>query len=149
MVHGAGRTRRAMQGLRSFAFGLAAVFIIASIAQSTALACATARGKRVELTSQSLDPDVFVWDSMARLISYQSGRFVTADVLHHTLLAPAGTRALVVSCRDRVVHPRFINGVADAVGVRLLSGRYRGQYGWVVSEDLHMLFGTSSFNPMR
>jgi len=136
-----------MQGLRSFAFGLAAFLVIASIAQSAALACATARGKRVELTSQSLDPDVFVWDSMARLINYQSGKIITDDVLHHTLLAPAGTRAVVLICRDRVVHPRFLNGVADAVGVRLLSGRYRGQYGWVVSEDLHMLFGASSFHP--
>jgi hypothetical protein len=149
MVHAAARTRRAMQGLRSFAFGLAALLVIASIAQSAAFACATARGKRVELTSQSLDPDVFVWDSMARLINYQSGKYVTADVLHHTLLAPAGTRALVVTCRDRVVHPRFMNGVADAVGVRLLSGQYRGQYGWVVSEDLHMLLRSSSFHLMH
>ncbi|HLJ84521.1 MAG TPA: hypothetical protein VKT51_10150 [Candidatus Eremiobacteraceae bacterium] len=138
-----------MRGLRSFAFGLAALFVVASIAQSSALACATARGKRVELTSQSLDPDVFVWDSMARLINYQSGKFVTDDVLHHTLLAPAGTRAVVLTCRDRVVHPRFVNGVADAVGVRLLSGRYRGQYGWVVSEDLHMLLGSPAPNPPR
>jgi hypothetical protein len=138
-----------MHGLRSFAFGLAALLIIASIVQSAALACATARGKQVELTSQSLDPDVFVWDSMARLINYQAGKFLTADVLHHTLLAPAGTRAVVLVCRDRVVHPRFIDGVADAVGVRLLTGRYRGQYGWVVSEDLHMLFGTSSIHPLH
>ena len=138
-----------MQGMRSFAFGLAALFVVASVTQDPALGCATARGKRVELTSQSLDPDVFVWDSMARLIDYQSGKFVTDDVLHHTLLAPAGTRAIVLICRDRVVHPRFVNGVADAVGVRLESGRYRGQYGWVVSEDLHMLSGTPTPSPRR
>jgi hypothetical protein len=86
-----------MQGLRSFAFALAALLGVASIAQSTALACATARGKRVELTSQSLDPDVFVWDSMARLINYQSGKYVTDDVSRPRALMPSSSSAAIAS----------------------------------------------------
>ena len=127
-----------MQGMRSLAFGLAALFIGSSIPQSSALACATSRGERVELTSQSLDPDVFVWDSLSRLVNYQAGKYVTADVLRHTFLAAAGTTAVVVACRDHAVHARFMTSVSDAVGIRVTSGRFRGSYGWVVSDDLHM-----------
>ncbi len=136
-----------MQGMRSLTLGLVAALTAASVAESSALACMASRGKHVELTAQSLDPDVFVWDSMARLINYQSGNYITADVLHHTLLAPAGTRAVVIVCRDRVVHPRFVTGAADAVGIRLVSGRNRGQYGWVVSDDLHMPIGILPVQP--
>ena len=147
MQRRSGRNREAMQGLRSLAFGLAAVFVIASTPQSSALACAASRGKRVELTSQSLDPDVFVWDSMSRLINYQAGKYVTSDVLNHTLLAPAGTWAVVTACRSKVVRPRFTTGVSDAVGIRLTTGRFRGSYGWVVSDDLHMLSSAPAAHP--
>jgi hypothetical protein len=85
-----------------------------------------------------MDPDVFVWDSMMRLTNYTAGKYATEDVLHHTILVPAGTEAVVVICRDRAAHPRFTNGDADAVGVKLSTGRYRGRYGWVISVDLHV-----------
>ena len=84
-----------------------------------------------------MDPDVFVWDSMQRLTNYTAGKYVTDDVLRHTLLVSAGTEAVVVSCRDRVAHPRYSTGDADAVGVKLSTGRYRGRYGWVISMDLY------------
>ena len=88
------------------------------------------------LASQAMDPDVFVWDSMQRLTNYTAGKYVTDDVLRHTLLVSAGTEAVVVTCRDRVAHPRYSAGDADAVGVKLSTGRYRGRYGWVISIDL-------------
>jgi hypothetical protein len=85
-----------------------------------------------------MDPDVFVWDSMARLTNYTAGKYVTDDVLRHTILVPAGTEAVVVTCRDRAAHQRFATGDADAVGVKLSTGRYRGRYGWVISVDLRI-----------
>ena len=81
--------------------------------------------------------NVFVWDSMLRLTNYTAGKYVSDDVLRHTLLVSAGTEAVVVTCRDRVAHPRFSSDLADAVGVKLSTGRYRGRYGWVISFDLH------------
>ncbi|HEY7981531.1 MAG TPA: hypothetical protein VID19_08585 [Candidatus Eremiobacteraceae bacterium] len=101
------------------------------------------------LASQAMDPDVFVWDSMTRLTDYTAGKYATDDVLRHTLLVPAGTEAVVVSCRDRAAHPRFTSGDADAVGVKLSTGRYRGRYGWVISIDLRVAPGsaTSSRRP--
>jgi hypothetical protein len=85
-----------------------------------------------------MDPDVFVWDSMTRLTNYSAGKYVTDDVLRHTILVPAGTEAVVVTCRDRAAHPRFTSGDADAVGVKLSTGRFRGRYGWVISIDLRV-----------
>lgn len=90
------------------------------------------------LASQSMDPDVFVWDSMQRLTDYTAGKYKTDDVLRHTLLVAAGTAAVVVACRERVVHQRFSAGDADAVGIKLSTGRYKGHYGWINSLDLHV-----------
>jgi len=92
-----------------------------------------------------MDPDVFIWDSMLRLVAYTSGNYVTNDVLRHTLLVSAGTEGVVVSCRDHAVHPKFIEGLADAVGIKLNTGRYRGRYGWVVSADLRVTPAASGF----
>jgi hypothetical protein len=129
------RTVRAMHRSRT----LAASLLVCALATdpSSASACIAARGTHVVLASQAMDPDVFVWDSMQRLTSYTAGKYVTDDVLRHTLLVSAGTEAVVVTCRDRVAHPRFSGDAADAVGVKLSTGRYRGRYGWVVSLDLH------------
>ena len=85
-----------------------------------------------------MDPDVFVWDSMGRLTDYTAGKYKPDDVLRHTLLVSAGTGAVVVACRDRAAHPRFSTADADAVGIRLSTGHYRGRYGWVISLDLHL-----------
>ena len=123
---------------RPVAASLLFVCIVAS-ASTSASACIAARGARVVLSSQAMDPDVFVWDSMLRLTNYTAGKFVTDDVLRHTLLVAAGTEAVVVSCRDRAAHPRFSTVDADAVGIKLSSGQHRGHYGWVISYDLHLV----------
>jgi hypothetical protein len=118
----------------------ASLFLVCSLAgnPSSASACIAARGNHVVLASQAMDPDVFVWDSMLRLTNYTAGKYVTDDVLRHTLLVSAGTEAVVVSCHDRVAHPKYSTGDADAVGIKLSTGRYRGRYGWVISMDLHV-----------
>ena len=131
------RTIRAMH--RSSSLAATSLLICALTgSSSSASACIAARGNHVVLASQAMDPDVFVWDSMLRLTNYTAGKYVTNDVLRHTLLVSAGTEAVVVSCRDRAAHPRFSTEDADAVGVRLSTGRYRGHYGWVISMDLRV-----------
>jgi hypothetical protein len=84
------------------------------------------------------DPDVLVWDSRDRLASFAGG---TSDarkfLLPHALLTRPGTKAVVVSCRPGAVHSKFSNDAEDAVGVLILSGSYRGRYGWVSSSDIH------------
>jgi hypothetical protein len=131
------RTVRAMHRDSSLA---ATVLLVCALtgSPSSASACVAARGTHVVLASQAMDPDVFVWDSMLRLSNYTAGKYVTNDVLRHTLLVAAGTEAVVVTCRDRVAHPRFSTTDADAVGVKLSTGRYRGRYGWVISMDLRV-----------
>jgi hypothetical protein len=57
-------------------------------------------------------------------------------LLPHALLNRPGTRALVQSCVGGVVHSKFRTDADDAVGVLILSGPYRGRYGWVSSSDL-------------
>jgi hypothetical protein len=137
MAAPAKRTIRAMQPRRSL---VASLFLVYAFAYnpSSASACIAARGNHVVLASQAMDPDVFVWDSMLRLTDYTAGKYKTDDVLRHTLLVPAGTEAVVVTCRDRAAHPRFSTGDADDVGIKLSTGHYRGRYGWVISLDLHV-----------
>jgi len=119
---------------RAFAWGLA----IASFAAFTgqAFACPVAAGDKVVLASQSLDPDVFVWDSATRLISYAQGDYDTESVLKHTLLAKPGTSALTVDCRQAPPSSKYTKGELDLVGVKLTSGPSRGHYGWVAAEDV-------------
>jgi hypothetical protein len=138
MAMPAKRTVRAMHCRRPIAASLLFLCVIAS-ASSSASACIAARGARVVLSSQAMDPDVFVWDSMLRLTNYTAGKFVTDDVLRHTLLVSAGTEAVVVSCRERAARPRFSTTEADAVGIKLSTGDHRGHYGWVISYDLHLV----------
>jgi hypothetical protein len=125
-----------MQSRRSL---VASLFLVCALASNpcSASACISARGNRVVLASQAMDPDVFVWDSMTRLTDYTAGKYKADDVLKHTLLVAAGTEAVVVACHDHVAHPRFSSSDADAVGIKLSSGRYKGRYGWIVSLDLH------------
>lgn len=103
---------------------------------SHASACAVARGDRVLLASQGLDPDVFVWDSAGRLLDYAQGNFDTQIVLRHTLLAKPGTGAVATDCRDAAVHTQFSKSDLDLVGVKLITGPNRGHYGWVTAEDV-------------
>jgi hypothetical protein len=95
-------------------------------------------GRNIVLASDAVDPDVFIWDTRSRLTNYAAGIWRDArSILDHTILAQPGTRAVIVACRPAAVRPRYSRVDQDAVGVRLLSGPYRGRYGWVLSEDIH------------
>lgn len=119
---------------RAIAFGLAIASFAAFAGQ--ALACPVAPGDRIVLASQSLDPDVFVWDSAARLIAYAQGDYDTEAVLKHTMLAKPGTAALAVDCRQVPASPKYTKGQLDLVGIKLTSGPNRGHFGWVGAEDV-------------
>ena len=117
------------------------LFVLLALAGAAAIAdqnCQVARGTRVTLFGGVDDPDVLVWDSQDRLVKFSAG---SADarqfLLPHALLNRPGTRAVVVTCRSGVVHPKFSSDQADAIGVMIVSGKYRGRYGWVSSTDLH------------
>jgi hypothetical protein len=100
--------------------------------------CRAARGMQVTLFGGVDDPDVLVWDSRERLISYGAGSTDTRKfLLPHALLNRPGTRAVVEICLGGAVHSKFGMDADDAVGVRIVSGRYRGRYGWVSSSDIH------------
>jgi hypothetical protein len=103
-----------------------------------ASACATTAGAAVVLRSSDFNPDVFVWDTQARLINYVTHvPYVTSDeVLRHAVLAKAGTRAVVTACTAVGIHPRLSTAVEDAVQIRIVSGAQRGRRGWISSGDL-------------
>jgi hypothetical protein len=114
---------------------LTSVVCLSSVARA---ACELRPGQRVVLASVAPDPDVFIWDSRARLIDYAAGMFGDAKaVISHTTLAKPGTRAIVARCETGVVHPQYVASTFDAIGIRVTTGPYRGRYGWVVSEDVH------------
>lgn len=102
------------------------------------MTCHATGGMHVTLFGGVDDPDVLVWDSRDRLVSFAGG---TSDarkfLLPHALLTRPGTRAVVVSCRAAIVHSKFSMDAEDAVGVLILTGEYRGRYGWVSSSDIH------------
>ena len=100
--------------------------------------CHVPRGTRVTLFGGVDDPDVLVWDSQDRLGRYAGGSVDAREfLLPHALLNRPGTRAVVVSCRVNAVHSKFSGATADALGVLIVSGKYRGRYGWVSSGDVH------------
>jgi hypothetical protein len=117
---------------------IALLLCLAAITQAHAAdQCHAARGMHVTLFGGVDDPDVLVWDSRDRLITYGAGSADTRQfLLPHALLNRPGTRALVQSCVGGVVHSKFRTDADDAVGVLILSGPYRGRYGWVSSSDL-------------
>ncbi len=120
------------------AFALALLVALTTAAGWPQGTCHVARGARVTLFGGVDDPDVLVWDSRDRLIDFAGGSFDARQfLLPHALLNRAGTRALVQSCVANLVHPKFRMDPADAVGIVILSGRYRGRYGWVSSSDVH------------
>ncbi len=105
---------------------------------SAAGKCRAAGGLHVTLFGGVDDPDVLVWDSQDRLERYSAGSVDARQfLLPHALLNRPGTRAVVLSCRANAVRPKFSGGTADAIGLKILSGRYRGRYGWVSSSDVH------------
>lgn len=117
---------------------LAAIAFVAFAAlASAAPQCHAVRGMQVTLFGGVDDPDVLVWDSRDRLVSYGAGSADTRQfLLPHALLNRPGTRAVVQTCLAGVVHSKFRMDADDAVGVQIVSGRYRGRYGWVSSSDI-------------
>jgi hypothetical protein len=118
---------------------LAVVFVVlvtAALAAQASAACVVTQGDRVVLASQGLDPDVFVWDSAQRLIAYLEGDYNTDAVLHHTVLAMPGTKAVAVGCKEAAAHPKYAKTTSDLVGIKLTDGPSKGHYGWVVADDV-------------
>jgi hypothetical protein len=100
--------------------------------------CPTSVGGRVVLSSDAVDPDVFLWDSRDQLVDYVAGHWgSTRTIFSHTVIAKPGTRATVVACYPSIAHPRNSPTPMDAIGVRVVNGALRGRYGWVLSSDLH------------
>lgn len=126
--------------MRKAALLAIAVLAVAALwAQASAAPqCHAVRGMRITLFGGADDPDVLVWDSRVRLLSYGAGSTDERQfLLPHALLNRPGTRAIVQACVAGVVHSKFSVDAQDAVGVKILSGRYRGRYGWVSSSDIH------------
>ncbi len=121
--------------LRVLALSAAIAFATTGV---LAAACHAGKGARVTLFGGVDDPDVLVWDSKDRLIRYSGGSSdERAFLLPHAFLNRPGTKAVIVSCLENAVHPKFSGDAADAIGVLIMSGRYRGRYGWVTSSDVH------------
>lgn len=142
MPAGVEEGRSKVEGVRLSAYCAVVLALcwVGSLRLPAAAACDLRAGQQVVLASTSPDPDVFIWDSRARLVDYAAGVFDNAKaVMAHTTLAKPGTRALVMSCENGIVHPKYADNAFDAVGVRLMTGPYRGHYGWVASEDVHAL----------
>jgi hypothetical protein len=125
---------------RRLVVALGAIAVAAALrAASAAALCAAPAGGRVVLEADALDPDVFLWDSRSRLVDFAAGQWGnTRAIFAHTLLARPGTRATIVACIPAAAHPKFAQRDEDAVGVKLMSGPYRGRYGWVLSSDIHV-----------
>lgn len=123
--------RAALLACAALAFGVL-------LAQASAAPqCRAVRGMQVTLFGGVDDPDVLVWDSRVRLVSYGAGSTDSRQfLLPHALLNRPGTRAVVQACVAGVVHSKFSMDAEDAVGVQIVSGRYRGRYGWVSSSDI-------------
>jgi hypothetical protein len=125
--------------LRYAGAALAVMVLMTAAAAWAGTICAVPAGGQVILESDAVDPDVFLWDSRSRLVDYAAGQWGdTHAIFAHTRLAEPGTRALVVSCFPGVAHPKFSTGDEDAIGVKIVSGPYKGRYGWVLSSDIHM-----------
>jgi hypothetical protein len=114
------------------------VIIVGLMPASATGVCHAARGMHVTLFGGVDDPDVLVWDSRDRLVTYAGGSSDERSfLLPHALLTRPGTSAVVQECLYGIVHPKFRMDPADAVGVLIMTGRYRGRYGWVSSGDVH------------
>jgi hypothetical protein len=99
--------------------------------------CVATRGMHVMLFGGADDPDVLVWDSRDRLVSYGAGSTDTRKfLLPHAMLNRPGTLAVIQMCVGGVVHSKFRMDAEDAIGVLITSGKYRGRYGWVSSSDI-------------
>lgn len=125
--------------MRSHFLCAAATLCLVSAAGAPASAanCSIGIGGRVILTSDAVDPDVFVWDSRDRLVDFSAGHWDSSRAItEHTILAKPGTRAVIDSCTPAFIHPHY-SGAQDAIRVKVISGPFRGHFGWVLSSDLH------------
>jgi hypothetical protein len=123
--------------LRGVALSMA-LFVSGVSSAAAAQQCHAVRGMLVTLFGGVDDPDVLVWDSRDRLISYGIGSTDTRKfLLPHAFLNRPGTRAVVQSCVSGIVHSKFRMDADDAIGLLIVSGKYRGRYGWVSSADIH------------
>jgi len=119
--------------------GAAALFALLVPALVYAAGCVPGVGSPVMLRSDPADPDVIVWDSRERLVAYVEGRWNSSrEVMAHTVLAGPGTQAQVVACHLGIAHPKYGDVERDAIGIKLMSGPFRGHYGWVISSDVHL-----------
>ena len=117
---------------------IAVLFLLLASPAVALSQCHAARGMQITLFGGVDDPDVLVWDSRDRLVSYAAGSSDSRKfLLPHAILNRPGTRAVVVACRADEVHSKFRMDPEDAVGVLILNGKYRGRYGWVSSYDIH------------
>ncbi len=122
--------------LRAVAFAL--LLLAGTAAAYAQQQCYAARGMHVTLFGGVDDPDVLVWDSRDRLVSYAGGSSDSRKfLLPHALLNRPGTQAVVIECRAGIVHSKFSLATDDAIGIVIMTGKYRGRYGWVSSSDIH------------
>ncbi|HXP94561.1 MAG TPA: hypothetical protein VN905_13900 [Candidatus Binatia bacterium] len=128
------------QTMKRAAATIALVLLTASNAAAQATGCSVDRGARVMLKSQTIDPDVLVWDRKDLMVAYASGVWPGAKaVLQHTFLSSPGTTAVAVSCEPAAIRPKYALAPQDAIAIRLVNGPRRGRYGWVASDDVHVL----------
>ena len=117
---------------------LVAIILLLSLSRAWADPCAARPGLPVSLFGGVDDPDVLLWDSRARLSAFAAGSDDARKfLLPHALLIRPGTRARVLRCVEGAVYSKFHMTPEDAVGVLILSGQYRGRYGWASSYDVH------------
>ena len=127
-----------------FAFALALVLASAFL-PGVAASCSVNVGWHVVLASDAVDPDVFVWDSRPRLVDYAAGQWGnTQTIFAHTMLVQPGTQALVIACVPGAAHPKYTQSDEDVIGVKVLSGPFRGRYGWVLAGDTHPMRSNTS-----
>ena len=127
--------------MRKALYAFAIVLACVAMTQGALKAQCTLRtGARVVLYGTSDDPDVFVWDSRFRMRSYARGSFDQARaLLPHALLVEPGTRARIVSCVAGFVESKYSDRADDAIGIVIVSGRYRGRGGWVLETDVRSM----------
>ena len=116
------------------------LLVIMAFTTGTGIAgqCHAAHGMHVTLFGGVDDPDVLVWDSRDRLVTFAGGSSDTRKfLLPHALLTRPGTPAVVQECVAGLVLAKFRTDPEDAIGVLIMGGKYRGRYGWVSSSDVH------------
>jgi hypothetical protein len=108
-----------------------------SYALARAANCSVSKENHVVLSSDAIDPDVFVWDTRDHLVDYAAARWDSSRaVSERTVLAKKGTHAVVKDCAPALAHPHYTEP-QDVIQVLITTGPFRGHVGWVISADLH------------